>query len=55
MIEKSATTCAARSRGGLLDLNRTSTLISASVLQIAKFVQHQPHVATNFAIRTLAR
>ena len=53
MIEKSATKRAARSRGGLLDLNRTSRIEPSSVLQITKFVQHLPHVATNFAIRTL--
>jgi uncharacterized membrane protein YhaH (DUF805 family) len=53
MIEKSATKRAARSRGGLLDLNRTNSIDSCSALQIAKFVQHLPHMATNLAIRAL--
>jgi hypothetical protein len=53
IIEKFAVSFAARSRSELLDLNHTSKIESASVLQIAKFVPHVPHKATNFAIRTL--
>jgi hypothetical protein len=53
MIEKSATSREARFGSGLLDLNHTSIIDFSSVLQIAKFVQRSPHMATNFAIRTL--
>ena len=55
MIEKSATPREARFRNGLLDLNHTSIMIFASVLQIAKFVPSSRHTETNFAIRTLER
>jgi hypothetical protein len=38
MIEKSAPSLWAGFKSGLLDLNHTSTMMSASVFQIAKFV-----------------
>ncbi len=53
MIEKSATSGRATFVSGLLDLNHTSNLDFASVLQIAKFVPSSRHSKTNFAIRTL--
>ncbi len=53
-IETFAASFAAGSRSELLDLNHTSKIESASVLQIAKFVPHVPHKTTNFAIGTLA-